>query len=154
MASTPVSSTDSDHARLEVLRRYAILDTAAEPEFDAIVQQAVRETGYPTALLSLMDAERCWFKATASLKPAYHGLRELPRDQTICNHAFRSSDLFVVPDTRADARFARLPYVDCPDGYVAYAGAQLITPEGHSIGTLCLLDGVPREPTAAQRCTA
>lgn len=150
MAHSSLQDTANEHARLEALRRYAILDTASEREFDELVERAARECGYPTALISLMDAQRCWFKAAAGVLPADRGLRELPRDQTLCNYAFRSSGTLVVPDATKDERFQRLWIIDRPGGYRAYAGAQLITPDGHSIGTLCLLDTTPRTPTPAQ----
>src|SRR5882672_12648105 len=117
MASLSVSSADREHARLEALRRYAILDTGAEKEFDELVQQAARDCGYPTALLTLMDAHRCWFKATTGMKPVDAHVRELPREQTFCNYALSSSGILVVRDAREDARFARLPVVDRRDGY-------------------------------------
>lgn len=141
----------SESERVAALRQYAILDTPPEPEFDELVARAARETGYPTALFSLMDAERCWFKAVAGLKPTDANLRQLPRPQTFCNHAFRSSGTFVVPDATVDPRFASLAVVNRPDGYRAYAGAQVITPDGHSIGTICILDDRPREPGEAAR---
>ena len=151
MSLTPVSSADREPARLEALRRYGILDTPAEKQFDELVQQTARECGYPIALLSLMDAQRCWFKAATGLKAAEAQVRELPRTQTFCNYALGSSGTLVVPDARADARFSSLRIVDRPNGFRAYVGAQLITPDGHSIGTLCLLDDVPHVPTAEQR---
>ena len=151
MSPTSVSNADREQARLEALRRYAILDTAAEKEFDELVRRTARECGYPVALISLMDERRCWFKAVTGVKPAVAHVRELPREQTFCNHAFRSSGILVVPDARADERFASLAIVARPGGYRAYAGTQLITPDGFSIGTLCILDDVPHEPTAEQR---
>jgi CheY-like chemotaxis protein len=150
MAHTSIPDTASEHARVEALRRYAILDTGNDREFDELVQRAVRDCGYPTALISLMDADRCWFKATAGLRPADRNLRQLPREQTICNFAFRSSGIMVVADAREDERFQRLAFVDRSDGYCAYVGAQIITPDGFSIGTVCLLDTKPRHPTPEQ----
>lgn len=147
----PAAPLDSERLRLAALLSYGILDTPPEREFDELVARAARETGYPTALLSLMDETRCWFKATAGLKPADAHIRELPRPQTFCNHAFNSSGTFIVADAACDERFKELLVVDRPDGYRAYAGAQLITAEGHSLGTLCILDDRPREPTEAQR---
>lgn len=141
----------AEHERLAALRRYAILDTPHEPEFDTLVARATRETEYSTALLCLMDADRCWFKAADGLKSPDIGLRELPRQETFCNHAFRSSGTFVVTDARADPRFSGLAVVARPDGYRAYVGAQIITPDGHSLGTVCLLDDQPRTPTEAER---
>lgn len=151
MVTTTVPSADREHARLEALRRYAILDTPRETEFDELVREAARELGYATAMLTFMDADRCWFKATTGLKPAAAHVRELPRPQTFCNHALASSGTFVVRDAREDERFSHLPIVARPDGFRAYMGAQLITPDGHSIGTLCVLDEAPLEPTSVQR---
>lgn len=148
---TVAGNRPAEHERLAALRRYAILDTPREPEFEEFIQRVKRETGYPTALFSLMDADRCWFKATTGLKPADTSLRELPRQETFCNHAFRSSGTFIVRDALTDDRFASLSVVDRPDGYRAYAGAQIISPAGHSLGTVCLLDDRPREPTEAER---
>lgn len=119
----PAAPQDSDRERVAVLRRYAILDTPPEPEFDELVARAARETGYPTALFSLMDSNRCWFKASTGLQPEDAHLHELPRDETFCNYAFRSSGTFVVRDAPADDRFARLVVVNRPAGYRAYAGA-------------------------------
>ncbi len=150
MAPTSAPNSASELARLEALRRYAILDTAAEREFDELVQRTARDCGYPAALISLMDANRCWFKATTGLLPADRNLCELPREETFCNYAFRSSGVFVVSDARHDERFRRLRVVDRRDGYQAYVGVQLITPDGYSIGSLCLLDTAPHTPTAEQ----
>ena len=151
MSPTSVQDADREQTRLEALRSYGILDTPPEPQFDRLVQRAARECGYPVAMLTMMDAERCWFKATTGLSVAAQQTRQLPREQTFCNYAFRSSGIFVVPDAKADERFSKLRIVDRPGGFRAYAGAQLITPAGHSIGTLCILDENPRELAAEQR---
>src|SRR4051794_25223102 len=108
MASSFLQDTASERARLEALRRYAILDTAPEREFDELVERAARECGYPAVLISLMDAQRCWFKAGVGVSPVDRGVRELPRDQTFCNYAFRSSGILVVPDATKDERFQHL----------------------------------------------
>lgn len=141
----------TEHARLEALRRYAILDTAPEREFDELVELAARECGYPTAIISFMDAARSWFKATTGFAVAGQTLRELPREKTFCNHALRSSGILVVCDAREDERFWGVPTINDADGYRAYMGAQLITPDGHSIGTLSMLDTTPRNPSSDQK---
>ena len=151
MPPPTVAHADPELARLEALKRYGILDTPQERAFDAIVEEAARELGYPSAMLTFMDAERCWLKATTGVEPRDAHVREIPRRQTICNHALGTSGILVVRDAREDARFARLPIVDRPNGYRAYVAAQIITPDGHTIGTLCALDVEPREPTADQR---
>lgn len=149
----PTAVTDADHerARLAALRRYGVLDGGPDPALDELVRQTARACGYPTALLTLMEEHRCCFAAAAGLEPTDARISALPREQTFCNRAFRSSGIFVVPDALADENFRRLPYVDRPNGYRAYAGVPLVTADGFSIGALCILDRVPREPTPAQR---
>lgn len=149
VALTSVKNADTESTRLAALRSYAILDTPAEPEFDELVRRAALELKLPIALLSVMDEQRCWFKAQTGLKPAVN-CDELPREFTFCNYAFASSGTFVVPDARADQRFAKLPVVDRPGGYRFYAGAPLQTSDGQSLGTLCVLDYQPRELSAEQ----
>ena len=141
---SPVIDADSENARLAVLHSYSIVDTQPEREFDEIVRLAALKCNTPVAALSLVDAGRCWFKARIGLDAT-----ELPRDIAFCNYAFRNSGIFVVPDARLDQRFNQLPLVT-EGGFNFYAGAPLITPEGYSIGTLCVLDRQPRELTPDQ----
>jgi CheY-like chemotaxis protein len=150
MPPLPVINLDAERSRLAALRAYGILDTEAEREFDDIARRAAQECGYEFGLLTFMDAERCWIKAAAGLQPRDASTRELPRAETFCDYALRSSAILVVPDAPADARFRNLGFVKRADGFRAYVGAQLITPDGHSIGTLCVLDRQPRQPTAEQ----
>ncbi len=150
MASSTTPDSANEQARLEALRRYAILDTPPEREFDDLAARAARDCGYSTAFITLMSQDRCWFKAVVGAPPANPQVREIPREESLCNHAFRSSGILVVPDARADVRFRHLPIIARPGGYRAYAGAQLITPDGHSIGTVCVLDTAPRTPTPRQ----
>lgn len=135
---------DPEIRRLELLRDYAILDTPGEPAFDRIVAEAARLLGAPMAAVTLVSEERCWFKARHGILPT-----ELPRQQSLCGYAFRSSGTFVVPDAGADSRFNALPLV-ADSGVRFYVGVPLTVPEGHSLGTLCVLDQVPRRPTAIQ----
>ena len=148
MSRASVSAIDLESARLAVLRSYAILDTPPEPEFDALVRQAAGELKAPVVVLSFMDATRAWFKAQVGLEA--DGIRELPRSLTFCEYAFGSSGTFVVPDAAADPRFASLPMVVRENGYRFYVGTPLRAPNGHSIGTLCLLDHAPRQPDARE----
>jgi CheY-like chemotaxis protein len=135
---------DAEAERLNLLRDYAILDTPAEPVFDRMVSEAARLIGAPISAITLVADERCWFKAR-------HGLSatEMPRRQSLCGYAFRSSGTFIVPDAAADSRFEHLPLV-LEAGIRFYVGIPLIVPEGHSLGTLCVLDRVPRNLTAIQ----
>jgi CheY-like chemotaxis protein len=144
VALTPVIDEDSERARLAVLHSYGIIDTQPEREFDEIVRLAAHKCSAPVAALTLVDADRCWFKARIGLDAT-----ELPRDFSFCNYAFRSSSTFEVPDARVDQRFNQLPLVT-EDGFNFYAGAPLITPDGYLIGTLCVLDRQPRRLTPDQ----
>ncbi len=151
--STPAIVPANEGARLALVRSLGLLDTASEPEFDAIAAEAARLTGYETGLITLMGAERCWFKAAAGILAAPGMPREIPRDQTYCQHALGSSGFFVVADGLLDSRFCRLASVNGPGGFRAYAGVQLILSEGLSVGSLCVLNRAPRTPTADDHAT-
>ena len=144
MSLPPVIDADSENARLAVLNSYGIIDTPPERQFDEIVRLAAQKCNVSAVALALVDAGRCWFKARIGLDAT-----ELPRENSFCSYAFRSSRILVVPDARLDQRFNRLPLVT-EGGFYFYAGAPLITPEGHPIGTLCVLDRRPRELTPDQ----
>jgi len=126
-------------ARLMALRRYAVLDTPVDPEFEAFSALAAGICDAPIALISLVDEHRQWFLSERGL-----GERETSLEVSFCVHAIRGSELFVVPDASADPRFRDNPLVTGPQHLRFYAGAPLVTPEGHSIGTLCVLDREPR----------
>lgn len=96
----------SEEARLALLERLELLDSAPEQEFDAVVQLAQQLTGCKIALVSLVDAHRQWFKAKAGLD-----VNETPRDIAFCAHAVAADDVLVVPDARQDDRFADNPLV-------------------------------------------
>lgn len=138
---TIADPTPDEEARLAALRRYEVLDTPAEAEFDAVVREAAEAFGVPTALVSLVDRNRQWFKAKVGLEPP-----ETPRAPAFCSHAIHSDDPFVVPDAARDERFAGNPLVVGEPHIRFYAGAPLTTPDGHHIGTLCLIDYQPRAP--------
>nr|WP_063571301.1 diguanylate cyclase [Luteibacter rhizovicinus] len=138
---------DDEVRRLERLRGLAVLDTAPEPFFDGIVRVASLVTGSPIALVSLIDHDRQWFKAQFGLD----GTTETPRDISFCAHAIHGSTLFEVRDTRKDHRFADNPLVEADPNIRFYAGMPIAMEGGSGMGTLCVIDHVPRELTPTQR---
>jgi PAS domain S-box-containing protein len=130
---------DDEAARLAALHRYAVLDTDPEEEFDRLARLAATLTGTPIALVSLIDSSRQWFKARHGLEAA-----ETPRDIAFCAHAILGDEVFVVPDSQLDPRFAGNPLATGAPHVRAYAGAPLVTPSGHRLGTICAIDHEPR----------
>jgi len=127
-------------ARLDNLHQYEILDTPAEQVFDDLSRLAAQICSTPIALISLIDGTRQWFKSRIGL-----AVTETSRDVSFCTHAILQSDIFVVEDATQDSRFANNPAVTAPPNIRFYAGAPLITLEGYAIGTLCVIDRVPRK---------
>jgi len=131
---------DDEAGRLEALYGYGILDTLPEEAFDDLAKTAARLCGTPIALVSLVDADRQWFKANVGLSAG-----QTPRGVAFCAHAIVQRDVLVVPDALADARFAGNPLVIAPPNLRFYAGAPLIVAGGHTLGTLCVIDHQPRQ---------
>ena len=137
---------DGEPARLAALRRYAILDTAAEAAYDDVTHLAAQLCATPMALVSLVDESRQWFKSRLGLDVA-----ETPRDIAFCSWAIQGDDLFEVADAAHDTRFRDNPLVTGDPNIRFYAGAPLCTRDGHRLGTLCVLDRVPRVLAQEQR---
>ena len=131
---------DTEAATLAALRALEVLDTGPEEEFDALVRAASTICRAPISLISLIDAERQWFKANVGLP----GVSETPRDVAFCAHAVLGDEIFEVPDATRDARFADNPLVAGHPDIRFYAGAPIRLTDGSSVGTLCVIDREPR----------
>lgn len=135
--------------RVRALLRLDVLDSPPEAEFDALAQAAAQVCQMPSALVSLVDVDRQWFKA----RFGFDGPAETPRSLSFCSHAVVGDALFVVENAALDRRFADHPYVVGSPHIRFYAGAPLRLACGARVGTLCVIDSVPRQLSEAQ-CAA
>lgn len=133
-------------ARLEQLAEYGILDTPPDELFDDFTRLAAQICEVPISLISLVDEHRQWFKSKVGLE-----VDETPRTQAFCAHALpHPHELLVVQDALQDERFAHNPLVTGEPHIRSYAGAPLVTAQGHALGTLCVIDKRPRELSEQQ----
>lgn len=133
-------------SRLRALAQAEILDTPPEPEFDELTALAASICGTPMAIITLIDEKRQWFKSQFGLT-----LNETPRDIAFCNTTIQQAGLTIVEDAFHDSRFADNPFVHANLGIRFYAGVPLVTQSGSAIGTLAVLDSIPRRISASQR---
>lgn len=136
----PPKKPADENGRLASLRSLGVLDTVPEERFDRITRIAKRLFDVPIALVSLVDEDRQWFKSRQGLEAF-----ETPRDISFCGHAILSAEIFVIPDALEDERFRDNPLVLGPPNIRFYAGRPLTLSNGERIGTLCIIDRVPRQ---------
>lgn len=135
----PTIDKHAERNRIAALRAYGVLHTAPETDFEDIVRLAAQICATPTALISLVAEDEQWFKARVGLDAC-----STPRNVSFCDHAMRGQEVMVVTDARLDPRFADNALVTGHPHIRFYAGAPLVSPEGHPLGSLCVIDSVPR----------
>lgn len=145
MKTAPVPANET--RRLHALHRLDLLDSEPEPAFDDLTMLAAQICTVPIALVSLVDADRQWFKSRCGLQAI-----ETSRDVSMCAHAFNEADgVLVVPDTMLDKRFADSPLVIGEPHVRFYGGVVLWSPDAYPLGALCVIDHRPRTLDAAQQ---
>lgn len=140
----PLPADESE--RIAALQAARLLDTPAEASFDELTALAADLCDAPIALVSLVDADRQWFKSCRGLDAS-----ETPREQSFCAHAILGEGVFEVNDASLDPRFADNPLVTGEPGIRFYAGVPVSAPDGHPIGTLCVIGRQPRTLDQRQR---
>jgi diguanylate cyclase len=146
MTHRPASAAHQEATRLATLAELRVLDTLPEQVYDDLVQLAAQICGVPIALVSLVDVQRQWFKARLGLAP-----NETHRELAFCSHAIAAGEpVFVVGDAAEDPRFSTNALVTGDPHIRFYAGAPIVMPGGQAMGTVCVIDTVPRALTPAQ----
>jgi PAS domain S-box-containing protein len=136
--------SDDEAARIDTLNGYQILDTAPEAAFDELVQLAAQICDTPIAVINFVASDRQWFKSKLGID-----ITEVPRYAGFCPYCIQTQQPLVVPDTLLDDRFSQSPFVTQPPHVRFYAGVPLMAPNGQTIGTLCVVDSVPRQLSQA-----
>jgi PAS domain S-box-containing protein len=143
MVTTTTSDGRTEAARLEALHEYRILDTEREQAFDDLAELAAVVCDTPVAAIAFIDETRSWLKASVGTT-----LSEFPREAALATEALERGDAFVVRDARAEPLLRHSPLVQ--NGFRFFAGMPLVSPEGHAVGAVCVLDTTPRDLTGAQ----
>ena len=142
-----LQTTDSgrtEAARLEALHAYGILDTPPDQAFDDLIELAAGICYTPVAAVVFVDERRAWLKARRGV-----GVSEFPRDATLASESLKHADVYAVRDALADARYHESEVVK--RGFRFFAGMPLVSPEGHALGAVCVLDTKPRELSSTQK---
>ena len=134
-----------EDARLAALRRYEILDTGEEAQFQRIVDLTLTILGVPMAAVTLIDEDRQWYKSARGTER-----ESIPRDIAFCAHTIMQNEPLLVADATIDSRFADNPLVTGEPHIRSYLGVPLRTPDGYNVGTLCAFDIAPRQFDARQ----
>lgn len=142
-----VAEVVADEQRLAKLRELNLLDTPTEPAFDRLTRLAGAITGSPVSLVSLVDADRQWFKSVfGTLPEPYHSRRETPLSHSFCQHVVSSGEVLAVEDAREHP--VLMHNLAIPDlGVIGYLGVPLTTTEGVELGSFCVIDSKPRQWT-------
>lgn len=139
----PAPLPHNEEERLQALRRMRLLDTGSTEALDRITRMASRVLGVPIVLVSLVDESRQWFKSRIGLDAI-----ETPRDASFCAYAIHDADPFHVGDASLDPRFAGNPLVTGAPYVRSYLGVPIRSQDHHAVGTLCMIDTLPRTFTA------
>lgn len=141
MPTSATPSSPDERSRIEAVRRYDVLDTPPDGSFDRITRLAAGLLDMPIAIVSIVDTDRIWFKSAHGLD----GVDEVERVPGLCASAVLADEPWIVEDAAVDPRTLANPLVAGEFGLRFYAGAPLMTHDGHNLGTLCVIDREPRE---------
>jgi GAF domain-containing protein len=144
MQTAPIPSNEIN--RLKNLYSYQILDTNNEILYNDLVELAAQICDCPSALISFVDEDRQWFKATLNV-----GIAQLPRDTSFCGHAIIEDEIFEITDAKNDNRFYDNPNVTGPLQIGFYAGMPIKSSKGYNLGTVCVIDNKPKKLTEKQK---
>lgn len=131
--------------RIEELKKYEILDTPSEADFDEITSLAAKIFNVPVAIITMVDTDRIWFKSSYGLDA-----EEIPRDPGLCSSAIMSDDIYIVEDAQVDSRTLSNPLVAGAMGLQFYAAAPLKSKNGFNLGNICIIDKIPRTLTGKE----